>query len=130
MVWRRGTFLNVDDWKTTEVKPTPNKVWWKRSLGEACPHGREIFLVSGPYIRNNLSSDFVQGDNHYHSPRFVPTRELWLDDSMPEEERPFMAMHECIEAELMKNGMDYERAHDRAKKAEDSFRKLLRPGER
>lgn len=124
--------MNTDDifWETHDVKPTASPMKWKRSTGMACPHGREIYLVDGPYIRNNFSSDFVQGDNGYHSPRFVPKRELWLDDSMPEAERPFVAFHECHEAELMKSGKDYETAHDAAKRLEDKFRKMHRPGEK
>lgn len=117
-------------WTTVRCPPTTKREkLWKKSLGEACPHGDEIFLVDGPFVRNNYSSDFVQGDNHYHSPRFVPKGELWLDASMPEEERPFVAFHECHEAELMRKGMDYERAHDHAKRLEDKFRKIHRPGE-
>lgn len=104
-------------------------MWWKEALGEKCPHGHEIFLVSGPYVRNTYSSDFVQGDNFCHSPRFVPRGEIWLDASMPSEEWPYVAYHECIEVEEMIKGKDYEKAHDIAQKAEDRFRRLHRPGE-
>lgn len=118
-------------WSTVPVKPTRSREKkWKRSLGETCPHGDEIFLVDGPFVRNNYSSDFVQGDNHYHSPRFVPKGELWIDASMPAAERAFVAFHECHEASLMAAGMEYEKAHDRAKKLEDEFRRIHRPGER
>lgn len=121
--------MNHIAWSTIPISPSPQKVWWKRSLGEACPHGREIMLVHGPYIRNTYSSDFVQGDNGYHSPRFCPKGELWIDESMPEEEWPYVAFHECFEAEEMKKGLDYEAAHDRAKRAENKFRRQDRPGE-
>lgn len=117
-------------WRTVPSKSLLKKhPPWKKPLGEACPHGREILLVDGPYIRNTYSSDFVQGDNGYHSPRFVPKNELWVDASMPEEERACVAFHECHEAELMKDGLDYEEAHDEAKRLEDQFRKIHRPGE-
>jgi len=116
-------------WTTTSISPSPCGEWWKRSLGERCPHGDEIFLVNDSYVRNTYSSDFVQGDNHYHSPKFVPKGELWLDATMPEEEWPFVAFHECHEAEDMKRGMDYETAHDKAQKLEDKFRRMHRPGE-
>lgn len=86
-------------------------------------------LVNGPYIRNTYSSDFVQGDNGFHSPKFCPKGELWLDMSMPEEEWPYVALHECHEAEDMSRGMDYEQAHDRAKRLENKFRRANRPGE-
>lgn len=118
-------------WKTVKCAPTRSREKpWKKSMGEACPHGDEIFLVDGPYVRNTFSSDMVQGDNHYHSPKFVPKGELWIDDSMPTSERPFVAFHECHESDLMSKGMDYESAHDRAKALEDKYRKIHRPGER
>ncbi len=117
-------------WATRQTSPSPSPVPWKRSLGELCPHGNEIFLVDGSYVRNHFSSDFVQGDNHYHSPKFVPKGELWLDWTMPEVEWPFVAFHECHESEAMKKGADYETAHDAAQRLEDKFRRIHRPGER
>lgn len=117
-------------WRTYRtLAPSKPKETWKTSLGEVCPHGNEIFLVHGPFVRNTFSSDFVQGDNHYHSPKFVPKGELWIDASMPEEEWAFVAFHECHESEAMKNGADYETAHDAAQKLEDKFRRIHRPGE-
>lgn len=117
------------EWRAIPVKGTRTRVHWKVSLGEACPHGHEFFLVNGSFIRNTISSDFVHGDNHYHSPKFVPKGELWIDDSIPVEERSYAAFHECYENELMAKGMDYEKAHDKAKAIEDEFRRLNRPGE-
>lgn len=117
-------------WKTHKVTPSVPKEHWKKSMGEACPHGDEFFLVDGPYVRNTYSSDFVQGDNYEHSKKFVPKGELWIDNSMPAAERPFVAFHECTEVQAMMKGADYETAHDKAQKLEDKFRKIHRPGER
>lgn len=78
---------NLKEWSTHEVAPTSPREPWKRSMGEACPHGLEIFLVDGTYIRNTYDSDFVQGGNGQRY-RFCPKSELWIDDSIPEEERP------------------------------------------
>lgn len=110
------------DWKTTSVAHTICKEPWKASTGEACPHGLEIFMVDGHYIRNVHDSDFVQGGNGYRY-RFCPKRELWVDASTPEAEIAFVALHECRETELMKGGMSYEEAHDRAKRLENKFRR-------
>jgi hypothetical protein len=115
-------------WCTTPVTPSPSKVPWKRSMGEACPHGLEIFLVDGTYIRNTYDSDFVQGGNGQRY-RFCPKRELWIDDSIPEHEWPYVAFHECYETSLMESGYDYDRAHNCAKRAENKFRRQDRPGE-
>lgn len=109
-------------WQTTPVQPTDTRHPWKRSIGEACPHGCEIFLVNGTYLRNTYDSDMVQGANGYRY-RFCPRRELWVDDCTPAVEIPFVALHECHEAELMKHGMSYEQAHDRAKRLENKFRR-------
>ena len=119
----------ITEWHSISTKKTETGLHWKTSLGEKCPHGNEFFLVNGPFVRNTISSDFVHGDNHYHSPKFVRLGELWIDDSIPIEERDYAAFHECYEAELMKKGMDYEKAHDRAKAIEDEFRRINRPGE-
>jgi hypothetical protein len=97
---------------------------WKTRAGDACPHGREIYLVDGTVVRNHLDSDFVQGGNGYRYD-FVPREELWVDASMPPEEVPLVVMHECEEAELMAGGMDYEEAHDVAKSMEDAARRKI-----
>lgn len=118
-------FLSVGKvtWETTPIRPSRPKEPWKRSLGEACPHGFELFLVDGTFIRNNYDSDFVQGGNGQRY-KFCPKRELWVDDSIPEIEIPFVALHECYETYLMeKHGYDYERAHNCAKRLENRMRR-------
>jgi hypothetical protein len=96
---------------------------WMRPVGEACPHGRSILIVDGTYVRNHYDSDFVQGGNGY-AYDWMPKNQLWVAHETPEVEIPFVAFHECIEAEYMKGGMSYNRAHDLAKAAEDRWRKL------
>lgn len=98
--------------------------WWKKQINEACPHGRLIFMVNGTHVRNHYDSDFVQGGNGY-AYTFIPKGELWIADETPTIEIPFVTFHECIEAELMKGGMDYDHAHVKAKKQEDAFRHEL-----
>jgi hypothetical protein len=102
--------------------------WWKRQLGEACPHGCEIFLVSGTHVRNAFDSDFDQGGNGF-AYGFIPKDEIWIDDHVPEIEWPFVAFHECHEIEDMRRGMPYAKAHERAKRLEDRERRHLQPGE-
>lgn len=114
--------MAVTDWQTHDVAPTSCPEPWKRSLGVACPHGLEIFLVDGTLIRNKWDSDFVQGGNGFRY-RFCPKRELWVDESTPEDEIPFVAFHECYETELMRQGKSYEAAHDCAKRMENKFRR-------
>jgi hypothetical protein len=117
----------MKNWQTHPVPASPSTPW-KRSLGEACPHGLEIFLVDGTFIRNTYDSDFVQGGNGQRY-RFCPKRELWIDWSTPEAELPYVALHECYETWLMEQGYDYDRAHNCAKRLENKFRRHNRPGE-
>lgn len=102
--------------------PTPTTpLPWRKSLG-TCPHGLEIVLVDGTWVRNHHDSDFSQGGNGYRYD-FVPRGEIWVDACLPEDEMPLVAFHECVEAELMRCGWSYSRAHDRAKMLEDELRR-------
>ena len=113
------------NWHSILVLPRSSPVPWKWYLGEACPHGRQIALVDGMHIRNTCDSDFSQGGNGYAYPSFVPKDEIWIDNCIPGEEWPLIAFHECVEAEYMRQGMSYNKAHDKAKAEEDSFRRML-----
>jgi hypothetical protein len=95
---------------------------WKVYSGLRCPHGKKIFLVSGTFVRNVHDSDFSQGGNGYRY-RWIPRGEIWIDASIPEIEWSFIIGHECQESELMKHGMSYDKAHDRAKRSEDVLRR-------
>jgi hypothetical protein len=97
---------------------------WKRYLGDSCPHHLNIALVNGTHVRNAYDSDFSQGGNGY-AYDFVPKDEIWIDEAIDPIEWPFIAFHECEEAELMKKGLSYDDAHDRAKHTEDLFRHSL-----
>jgi hypothetical protein len=121
--------MNPAAWSTS---PSPRHMrrlpWWKRQLGEVCPHGIEIFLVNGSHVRNVYDSDFSQGGNEF-AYKFIPAGEIWIDDQTPEAELPVVAFHECHETEDMRRGMSYDKAHERAKRLEDQARRRLRPGE-
>lgn len=95
---------------------------WKVYSGRRCPHGKKIFLVDGTRVRDEHDSDFSQGGNGYRY-RWIPRGEIWVDAEIAEEEWPFIVEHECQESELMKHGMDYDRAHARAKRHEDADRR-------
>ncbi len=101
---------------------------WKFHLGEKCPHGLDIFLVNGTYVRNHYDSDFVQGGNGFRY-RFCPKGELWIEMDMPSAEWAYVGYHECYETEKMREGWSYERAHDAAKRAENKMRRAHKPGE-
>lgn len=93
----------------------------KRPIGQ-CPHGLKIYLVDGTYVRNTYDSDFVQGGNPERY-KWVPKGEIWVDESTPKQEVPFVSLHECDEANLMSTkGEDYDQAHDEAKELENKYR--------
>jgi len=115
-------------WKTTTANPPAlgeDEQSWKEPFGEACPHGRHIMLVDGTHVRNKFNSDFSQGGNGYAYDDFVPKDEIWIDEQIDPIEWPFIAFHECEEAELMEKGMSYDKAHDMVKHLEDIFRRRL-----
>lgn len=118
-------------WKTSPDSSQHRSLpHWKKPLGEVCPHGYPIFLVDGTFVRNHFESDFTQGGNGYAYPKFMSKKELWIDWHIPQDEWAYVTFHECHEAEDMRRGMSYDKAHDRAKGLEDKMRRQNFPGER
>ncbi len=109
------------NWHTIPVAHPSRVNEWRISTDRACPHGIEIVLVDGTYVRNHYDSDFSQGGNGYRY-SFIPKHEIWIDWQISEDERLFIAFHECRESQLMKQGWSYSRAHDEAKRLEDQHR--------
>jgi len=127
-VSRNASCVDEIDWCTTERRERRRHPWWKKPLHEDCPHGLKIFLVDGSHIRNHFDSDFDQGGNGW-AYDFVPKTEIWIDDHVPMAELAYVAFHECHEAELMRGGMSYDRAHEATKRLEDHYRHRDHPGE-
>jgi hypothetical protein len=115
------------EWTTHPTKPPGAypRPRWKDYLREACPHGLHVVLVDGTHVRDTYDSDFCQGGNGF-AYDFVPRNEIWVDNCIPPGERALVAFHECTEAELMRAGASYDRAHDEAKRREDAFRRARR----
>ena len=85
-------------------------------------------LVDGTHVRNVYDSDFSQGGNGFRY-RFISRNEIWIDAEIDEVEWPYIVLHECYEAEKMKAGMSYDKAHMLAKREENRARRRDRPGE-
>lgn len=122
----RLRYLLLPDWHTSPSRghspgETPREAPWKTYLGEVCPHGLEIVLVDGTHVRDAYDSDFSQGGNGYRY-RFIHRGEIWIDHEISPNEWPLIAMHECHESELMRMGVDYDHAHNRAKRLENRYR--------
>jgi hypothetical protein len=115
-------------WRSIRVWKMPSDLPWKSYLGETCPHGLQIALVNGSYVRNHFDSDFSQGGNGFRY-RFISRKEIWIDEQIDESEWSFIAFHECQEVERMRRGMTYSRAHDEAKRLEDRLRHAQMKGQ-
>jgi len=83
-------------------------------------NGKSVFLVNGFKIRKSIDIDFTMGG---HGLRYVyiPIDEIWIDNSN-ENECEEVLVHELEEFNLMKNGVSYNKAHDKASLVEVELR--------
>src|SRR5947199_303822 len=83
------------------------------------------YLVDGEWIRNVRDVDFTNGAHHL-TRAYVPPSEIWIDDAAAASERGFIVAHEAHELTLMRSGMGYDDAHERALALERSLRSRRR----
>lgn len=69
-----------------------------------------VWIVNGKTIRSNFNIDYTEG-GHDLVYDFVPENEVWLDDDLKDEEKPYVLLHELKERASMKSGYSYEDAH-------------------
>lgn len=82
-----------------------------------------IVLVDGTNIRNQGKVNFVfAGNDKAYS--FIPKNEVWIEKSVPKNDRKAILMHELAERDLMAHGMGYDKAHLLANQIEGFQRKL------
>jgi hypothetical protein len=87
--------------------------------------GDQFWLVDGKGVRDLFDPNFTEG-GHALRYRFIPRREIWIDNALVEQEREFVFAHELHELELMRNGVDYDAAHERALELERVLRRIER----
>lgn len=91
--------------------------------------GWRVYAVDGDWVKVEFDPDFCEGSNFAHSPDFIPPDTIWLDDRMESHDRPFIALHEAVEAWCMKNlGLAYDPAHNIANAAEMAWRRQAGQG--
>jgi hypothetical protein len=93
---------------TTDDLPDPTQLHvrlWKR-----LENGVSVWIVNGRLVRSVFDIDYTEG-GHDHVYEFVPTGEVWIDNDLVEEERPFVLLHELHERNLMAKGFPYSKAH-------------------
>lgn len=93
----------------------PNSVH-EKLLGKT-EDGIDVWLVDGKMVRTAYFVDFTEG-GHDEIYSFIPEKEVWLDNDLVAKERPFVLLHELFERRLMKKGMDYDAAHEKASQVE------------
>jgi hypothetical protein len=83
----------------------------------------KIVLVDGTKVRNNTAVNFVFGGSDM-SYSFIPKNQIWIEKSVPKNERKFILMHEFSERDMMKHGFNYNHAHMLANQIENFNRKI------
>lgn len=83
----------------------------KKLLGTAAEF--KIWLVDGRYVRSKYDVEFTEG-GHDLVYSYVPKNEIWLDDDLIAEERPYVLLHELYERLNMKQGLTYPASHNKA----------------
>jgi hypothetical protein len=84
--------------------------------------GDAIWIVDGRGVRDYFDPNFTHGGHHLRH-RFIPRREIWIDDAIVARELEYTLAHELYELGLMRGGMSYDDAHDRALAVEKSLRR-------
>ncbi len=69
-------------------------------------NGIMVWIVDGKIVRNLLFIDFTEG-GHDMVYKFIPEREVWIDDDVSPMERKFILVHELHERNLMLQGWCY-----------------------
>jgi hypothetical protein len=82
----------------------------------------EVWIVDGRAVRDHFDPNFTQGGHHWRY-RFVPRRQIWIDDAIAARELEYTLVHEAHELHLMRRGMSYDDAHERALTVEKDLRR-------
>jgi len=86
-------------------------------LWKKLENGLSVWIVDGRLVRSGFDIDFWAG-GHDHVYEFVPQNEVWIDDDVEEEERPYVLLHELHEHNRMEAGWTYNKAHDESSRLE------------
>ena len=85
----------------------------------------EVWVVHGRRVRDHFDPNFTQGGHHWRY-RFIPRREIWIDDAVAARELEYTLAHEAHELHLMRAGHLYDDAHARALVVERALRRSRR----
>lgn len=100
----------------SDGEPQPTKVHIKNL--QTLKNGVKVWLVDGRLVRSAFRVEFTEG-GHDMVYVFVPEKEVWVDNDLVSEERPYVILHELYERQLMeKDKLTYSRAHRKASRLE------------
>ena len=83
---------------------------------------QKVWLVDGEQVRDKKDVQFTEG-GHDLVYTYIPKHEIWVDNSLPVNERDEIVLHEAYERNKMSKGEGYEQAHREANKVEKKARK-------
>lgn len=93
---------------------------WKKQVGNVGE--AKVFHVDGNYVRSNLEIEYCLGGHHYRYD-FIPEDEIWVENLPSKFDMEANLFHETYERLQMKeNGLDYEKAHEKASEKEKEYR--------
>ena len=111
---------------TRRGRELPKGVQVHERLWKRLENGLTVWIVDGRLVRSVFDVDFTAG-GHDHVYEFVPENEVWIDDDIEEEERPYVLVHELHERNRMAKGWPYNKAH--AESSELEYRCRHHPDE-
>lgn len=89
-----------------------------RCLGQLRSSGVAVWLVDGALVRSWYRTSFTQG-GHDLVYNWIPQGQIWIDNDVEPAELKLVISHEAYERSLMRRGMNYDSAHQRALGLED-----------
>ncbi len=111
---------------TRKGKELPDGKQAHERLWKKLENGVSVWIVEGALVRGVFDIDFTEG-GHEHVYEFVPDNEVWIDDDVEEQERPYVLVHELHERNRMAKGWPYSKAH--AESSQLEYRCRQRPDE-
>jgi hypothetical protein len=97
--------------KLPEGQEVHDRLWKKLESGLS------VWIVNGRLVRSTFDIDFTEGGHDYVY-EFVPENEVWIDDAIVEQERPYILLHELHERNRMSKGWTYNEAHAESSRIE------------
>lgn len=81
-----------------------------------------VYLVDGYMVRGVFDIDFTEGGHDLEVDWMGKNPMVWIDDALPESDRPYVKFHEIYEHQQMEQGMNYDDAHADASYKEQYYR--------